>query len=105
MVGQICDASSRAGLTAAGAFHTTAHEFAVGNSLGVFALHRETQADINTVVMSETSSGYAARVSKDAGDIDGEMVAQEAVDRALRSVEGWYCGMRSGRSRYTPPGR
>ncbi len=86
VVGQICDASSRAGLTAAGAFHTTAHEFAVGNSLGVFALHRETQADINTVVMSETSSGYAARVSKDAGDIDGEVVAQEAVDRALRSV-------------------
>jgi predicted Zn-dependent protease len=87
VVGQICDASSRAGLTAAGAFHTTAHELAIANSLGVFAHHRETQADINTVIMSETSSGYAARVSKDVGDIDGDAVAQEAVDRALRGVD------------------
>ncbi len=86
VVGQICDASARAGLSAAGAFHTTVHELAVGNSLGIFAIHRETQADVNTVVMSETSSGYAARVSKDAGDIDGEAVAQEAVDRAVRCV-------------------
>jgi PmbA protein len=87
VVAQICDAASRAGLTAAGAFQTAATEHAVANSLGVFARHRETQADINTVVMSETSSGYAARVSKDAGDIDGDAVAREAVDRALRGVD------------------
>jgi len=86
VVAQICDASSRAGLTAAGAFHTTAQEIALANSLGVYAYHRETQADINTVIMSETSSGHAARVSKDAGDIDGESIAQEAVDKALRGV-------------------
>jgi PmbA protein len=87
VVGQICDASSRAGLTAAGAFQTSEHEYAIANSLGVFALHRETQADVNTVVMSDTSSGHAARVSKDVGDIDGDDVAQEAVDKALRGVE------------------
>jgi predicted Zn-dependent protease len=86
VVAQICDASSRAGLTAAGAFHTTSHELALANSLGIFAHHTETQADINTVIMSETSSGYAARVSKDIGDIDGEDVAREAVDKALRGV-------------------
>lgn len=86
VVQQICDASTRAALTAAGAYHTSAHEFAVGNSLGVWGYHRQTQADINTVIMSETSSGYAARASKDAGDIDGEAVAQEAVDVTLRAV-------------------
>jgi predicted Zn-dependent protease len=86
VVGEICDASSRAGLTAAGAFHTTAQEIALANSLGLFAYHQETQADINTVVMSETSSGHAARVSKDIADIDGESIAQEAVDKALRGV-------------------
>jgi predicted Zn-dependent protease len=86
VVASICDASTRAGLTAAGAFHTTVQELAVANSLGVYAFGRETQADINTVVMSETSSGHAARVSKDAGDIDGDEVAQEAVDKALRGV-------------------
>jgi len=86
VVAQICDASVRAGLTAAGAFHTTAQEIALANSRGVFAHHTETQADINTVIMSETSSGYAARVSKDIAGIDGDAVAQEAVDRALRGV-------------------
>ncbi len=87
VVGQICDASSRAGLTAAGAFRTSAQEITLANSLGVFGYHRETQADINTVIMSPTSSGYAARVSKDIADIDGEAIAQEAVDRAVRSLD------------------
>jgi PmbA protein len=86
VVGQICDASSRAGLVAAGAFHTAAHTFAIGNSLGVFALHSETQADISAVVMAGDASGYAARVSKDVADIDGDDVAREAVDRATRAV-------------------
>ena len=86
VVGQVCDASARAGLTAAGAFHTTEQELAIANSLGVWAYHTETQADINTVAMSDTSSGHAARVSKHVGDIDGETVAQEAVDKALRGV-------------------
>jgi predicted Zn-dependent protease len=87
VVAQVCDASSRAGLTAAGAFHTTAQELALANSLGVFAYGTETQADINTVVMSPTSSGYAARVSKDIADIDGEEVAREAVEAAVRGVD------------------
>ncbi len=86
VVGQICEASSRAGLTAAGAFHTTAQELALANSFGVFAYGTETQADVNTVVMSETSSGYAARVSKDIADIDGADIAREAVDGAVRGV-------------------
>ncbi|MBF6600336.1 MAG: TldD/PmbA family protein [Dehalococcoidia bacterium] len=86
VVQQICDASLRAALTAAGAYHTSLQEFAVANSLGVWGYHRQTQADINTVIMSETSSGYAARASKDAGDIDGEAIAQEAVDVTLRGV-------------------
>jgi predicted Zn-dependent protease len=86
VVGQICHAAQRAGLTAAGAFHTTAQELCLANSLGVFAYHTETGADVNTVIMSETSSGYAARASADVADIDGDAVGQEAVDRALRGV-------------------
>ncbi len=86
VVAQICDAAARAGLTAAGAFRTSTGEVAVANSLGVFAYHRDTTADINTVVMSETSSGHAERVTMDVAEIDGQAVAQEAVDKALRSV-------------------
>jgi len=86
VVAQICDAASRAGLTAAGAFRTSTAEVAVASSLGVFAYHRDTMADINTVVMGESGSGHAERVSLDVGDIDGEEVAKEAVDKALRNV-------------------
>jgi len=71
VVAQICDAASRAGLTAAGAFRTAVAEVAVANSLGVFAYSNDTMADINTVIMSETGSGHAERVSLDVGDIDG----------------------------------
>jgi len=38
------------------------------------------------VIISETSSGYAARVDKDVSVIDGEDVGREAVDAALRGV-------------------
>lgn len=86
VVAQICDAAQRAGLTAAGAFRTAAAEVAVANSLGVWAYHRDTTADINTVVMGETSSGHAERWTMDVSEIDGEAVAAEAVDRALRSA-------------------
>ena len=86
VVAQVCDAASRAGLTAAGAFRTAASEVAVANSLGVFAYHRDATADINTVVMGETSSGHAESVALDVAEIDGEAVAREAVDKALRAV-------------------
>ena len=85
--GVICGMSSHNGLTAAGAFSTGAQEIAVANSLGVFAYDTMTSANLLTVVMSENSSGYAERTSKDVGDIDAEEVAREAVDKALRSKD------------------
>jgi predicted Zn-dependent protease len=87
VVAQICDAAGRAGLVAAGAFRIAVAEVAVANSLGVFAYHHDTMADINTVVMSDTGSGHAERVSLDVADIDGEAVAKEAIDKALRNVK------------------
>jgi PmbA protein len=86
VVARICDAAGRTGLTAAGAFSTGVGEVTVANSLGVFGYHREATADINTVVMGETSSGHAERVSLDVADIDGDEIAREAVDKALRGA-------------------
>ncbi len=86
VVGTICAAASRAGLTAAGAFRTATAELAVANSLGVFAYHRDTMADINTVVMSESGSGHAERVAMDVAEIDGAEIAREAVEKAQRNV-------------------
>jgi len=72
------------GLVAAGAFSTSASQIAVANSLGLFASHRTTEANINTVVMSDSSSGYADRLSFNVNEIDAEAVAAEAVQKALR---------------------
>jgi PmbA protein len=86
VVAAICDAARNARVTAAGAFRTSAGEIAVANSLGVFAYHRETNADINTTIMSAEGSGYAARLSTDVSDVDGRTLAAEAVDKCLRSA-------------------
>ncbi len=86
VVAQVCDAASRAGVTAAGAFRTSVGEAAVANSLGVFAYHLDTGADITTTMMSDSSSGHAERVAMDVGDIDGEGAAAEAIDKCLRSA-------------------
>ncbi|HLF71445.1 MAG TPA: metallopeptidase TldD-related protein, partial [Dehalococcoidia bacterium] len=84
VVRRVCEASVAAKLVAAGAFRTQTSEMAVMNSLGVWAYHRDTSADINTVLMGETSSGHAERLTLDAGEIDGAALAAEAIDKAKR---------------------
>jgi PmbA protein len=86
VVAKICGAASGAGLVAAGAFRTAESEFAVMNSLGVWAYHADATADINTVVMGETSSGYAERWTLDVNEIDGTRIAEEAIDKCLRGA-------------------
>jgi PmbA protein len=83
----VCEAAAAAGLTAAGAFQTAQSETAVANTLGVWAYHRDTTADLNTVVMGETSSGHAERMTLDAGEIDGARVAAEAIDKCRRGAD------------------
>jgi PmbA protein len=85
-VAAICDAARRASVTAAGAFKTSTGEMAVANSLGVFAYHQETTADISTTMMVDSGSGYADRIAVDVGDIDGKALATEAIDKCLHSA-------------------
>ncbi len=87
VVRRICEAAVAANLIAAGAFRTAQSEIAVANSRGVWAYHRATTADINTVVMGETSSGHAERLTLDASQIDGAELAAEAIDKCRRGVE------------------
>ncbi|MDY7040031.1 MAG: metallopeptidase TldD-related protein, partial [Chloroflexota bacterium] len=84
-VHHICRQAMAEGLVAAGAFSTTTYELAVINSLGVFAYHPSTEAELNTVVMSDDSSGYAAQMASRATDLDAESLGREAVGKALRS--------------------
>ncbi|MFQ6014313.1 MAG: TldD/PmbA family protein [Anaerolineae bacterium] len=84
-VGAICRQARDKGLNAAGAFKTGCYEIAVANSLGLFAYHPATVAHLNTVIMSDTGSGFASRVAVDVREIDAEAVGTVAVDKALRS--------------------
>ena len=72
-----------AGLTAAGAFRTSAHGTAVANSEGLFVYHAGTTADLMAVVMDDDSSGHAGQLSTRVGDIDAEAVADEAAAKAI----------------------
>ena len=91
----ICRLAVDNGLTASGAFTTGVYELAVANSLGVFAYYATTLADINTVIMSDDSAGYAAATAWKAGEINAEAIGAEAVDKALKSRH----------PRELPPGR
>lgn len=90
VVSIVCRAADRAGLVAAGAFRTGEHEVAVFNTRGVSAYEAGAQADINTVIMGDASSGHAERWTLDVNEIDGESIAAEAIDKARRSVNAHH---------------
>ncbi len=74
------------GFEAAGAFETSSGQIAVANSLGVWAYQPRTEAEFHAVVMAdEGGSGWAQRVVGDAGALDFEALAREAVEKAERS--------------------
>jgi predicted Zn-dependent protease len=83
--GTICVMAREAGVVASGALTTAVFEMAVANSLGTFAYFPTTYADINTVVMSDTSAGYAAALRLDVTGLDFEAIGREAVQKCLRS--------------------
>ena len=86
IVAAICEAAEKAKLVAAGAFRTGESETAVMNSRGVWAYHADAAADINTVIMGETSSGYSETWTRDVAEIDGAAIAGEAIDKARRGA-------------------
>jgi predicted Zn-dependent protease len=59
----------------------------VANSLGVSAYVPATYADINTVIMSDTSAGYASALALDLNDLDFESTGEEALEKCLRSQD------------------
>jgi predicted Zn-dependent protease len=85
VVNVLCKKAKAQGAVAAGAFSTSSFEIAVANSLGVFAYHPGTVADINTVMMSDTGSGYASFTHQDASQVNTEQIANEAIDKALKA--------------------
>jgi PmbA protein len=85
--GAICMMARDAGVVASGALTTSVLEAGVANSLGVFGHFATTYAEINTVIMSDTSAGYASDMALDVSDLDYEAIGREAMDKCLRSQD------------------
>jgi len=84
-VGAICLQARAKGVIASGALTTAVLEVTVANSLGTFAYFTTTKADINTVIMSDNSAGYAADLALDVNDLDFEAIGAEALTKCVRS--------------------
>ena len=83
--GTICMMAREAGVVASGALTTSLFEAGVANSLGVFGHFVTTYAEINTVIMSDTSAGYASDMALDVDDLEFEAIGREALDKCMRS--------------------
>ena len=89
--GNICRMAREAGAVASGALNTAVLEVAVANSLGISTYSAITYADINTVIMSDSSAGYASSLALDVHELDFEAIGREALDKCLRSRNPRTC--------------
>ena len=79
----ILDRASSEGLAAAGAYKVEIRGRTVANSEGLFAHHIGTTAELMAVAMDDDSSGHARQISSQVQDINPDVVADEAVSKAL----------------------
>lgn len=70
-------------ITASGSLSSGISELAIANSLGVWAYHTGSSADLSTILLGETSTGFGAQVARRARELDAEKVA----DTAIRKVK------------------
>jgi predicted Zn-dependent protease len=81
-VGIVCEKALSAGYIAAGSMTTARLTLGVANSHGVFAERDSTIVDGSTVVMSETSSGWAQASGWKLDAVNWESLADEAIGKA-----------------------
>ncbi len=84
-VKKITERARKSKLSAFGAFTTGTSEVGVANSHGTLAYNLATDAYCNTVVMSDTGSGYAHAASRDARRVNTARMAETACQKALDS--------------------
>jgi PmbA protein len=83
-VGAVCQNAVEKGLNASGAFSTGSSHLVVANTQGVFAFHSITNADFQTVVMSNDSSGRAQESAWKADDLAVDALGKAAIETAVR---------------------
>ena len=81
-VSVVCRLAQEKGLNASGALSSGANAFCVANTHDLFAYHNISEADFQTVVMSEDSSGRAQASSWKIDELDPESIGREAISKA-----------------------
>jgi PmbA protein len=71
--------------TAAGIFATGVTQFAIANSRGLFASHRQTRAEFSISILEPDSSGWAKSNSPDLAQIDPVALAKSASEKSAAS--------------------
>ena len=71
--------------TAAGIFSTGVTQFAIANSRGLFASHRQTRAEFSITILEPDSSGWAKSNSPDLAQIDPVALARSASEKSAAS--------------------
>ncbi len=66
-------------ITASGSFQSGLSELAIANSHGVWAYHVSSSADLSTILLGDSSTGFAGQVGTSAQEIDAEQVADTAI--------------------------
>jgi PmbA protein len=83
-VGEVCRMAIEKGLNSSGAFSTGSSDLVVANTQGVFTYHPMTNADFQTVVMSDDSSGRAQESAWKVDELAVEALGKEAIETAAR---------------------
>jgi len=84
-IGGFLKRARRQKVTAAGIVSTGDSAVALANNKGVFAYHRQTQADYSVTVMTDGSAGWARELGRDFSAIDFDGVSERALRKALDS--------------------
>ena len=78
----VCRLAHNKGLNASGAYSTGVNGISIANSHDLFAYHVITEADFQTVVMSDDSSGRAQASGWKSEEINPEAIGREAIHKA-----------------------
>jgi PmbA protein len=81
----ICDRANKFGAKAYGAFSTGVAELGIANTMGIMQYNCSSDANINTVVMTETGSGYGQGAARNVDQINIKQIAESAVRKAVES--------------------
>jgi PmbA protein len=85
--GTICQKAAAAGCSAAGSMMTGAMDIGVANSKGIYVQHRSTVADASTVIMGNTSSGWAQSSGWRLSAIEPDGLAEHALSKVRLGVD------------------